>query len=162
MNAKELSDLFRVSHYAISVNLEGFTHEQGLVQPPGAGNCVNWVLGHIVASRNGVLRLLGEEPVLHAAIAERYKRGSAPIAGEGEAAPLDLLVRALDQSQQRILDALGRIRELDLNKPAAAPGSQTADSSVGGQLSFLHFHESYHSGQLGLLRRLSGTQGAIR
>lgn len=162
MDAKELSNLFRVSHYAISVNLEGFTHEQGLIQPPGAGNCANWVLGHIVASRNGVLRLLGEEPALHAAVAERYKRGSAPIGHDRDAAPLDLLVRALDLSQERILAALGRIRELDLNKPAAAPGSQTGDTSVGGQLSFLHFHESYHSGQLGLLRRLVGKEGAIR
>lgn len=162
MDAKELSNLFRVSHSAITVNLEDFTHEQSLVQPPGAGNCVNWVLGHIVASRNGVLRLVGEEPVLHDAVAERYKRGSAPMANQLDAAPLDLLVKALGQSQERILSALGRIRELDLNKPAATPGSPTGDTSVGGQLAFLHFHETYHSGQLGILRRLVGKEGAIR
>ncbi|HEY7728715.1 MAG TPA: DinB family protein [Candidatus Eisenbacteria bacterium] len=162
MNARELANLFRISHYAITVNLEGFTQEQSLFQPPGRGNCVNWVLGHIVASRNGMLRLLGEEPVLHDAVAERYRRGSLPIGDEREAAHLELLVRALNESQERILHALGRIRELDLNKPAAAPGSQTGDTSVGGQLAFLHFHESYHSGQLGLLRRLAGKEGAIR
>lgn len=162
MDGRRLSDLFRISHYAITVNLEGFTHEDSLLQPPGAGNCVNWVLGHIVASRNGALRLLGEEPVLHGAVAERYKRGSAPIANQRDAAPLDLLVKALDESQERILGALGRATQLDLNKPAAVPGVPAGDTSVGGQLAFLHFHESYHSGQLGLLRRLAGKAGAIR
>jgi uncharacterized damage-inducible protein DinB len=162
MDSNELSNLFRISHYAIMVNLEGFTQEQSLFQPPGAGNCVNWILGHIVASRNGALRLLGEEPVLHDAVAERYKRGSPPIGHERDAAPLDLLVNALNQSQERILGALTRMGQPDLDKPAAAPGSPAEDTSVGGQLSFLHFHESYHSGQLGLLRRLAGKGGAIR
>jgi uncharacterized damage-inducible protein DinB len=162
MNAKELSDLYRISHYAITANLEGFTHEESLARPPGAGNCVNWVLGHIVASRNGALRLVGEEPVLHPAVAERYKRGSAPLLNDRDAAPLDLLFKALGQSQERILGALSRATDLDLNKPAATPTSPTGDTSVGGQLSFLHFHESYHSGQLGLLRRLAGKEGAIR
>ena len=28
MTSAELSNLFRISHYAITVNLEGFTHEE--------------------------------------------------------------------------------------------------------------------------------------
>jgi uncharacterized damage-inducible protein DinB len=100
--------------------------------------------------------------VLHDAVAERYKRGSPPIGHEREAAPLDLLVKALNRSQEGILGALARMSQSDLDRPAAGPGSPGGDTSVGGQLSFLHFHESYHSGQLGLLRRLAGKDGAIR
>ena len=162
MNATELSNLFRISHYAIHANLEGFTHEDGLRRPEPDGNCANWVLGHIVASRNGILAILGEEPALHGAVADRYKRGSSAISHERDAAHMELLVKALDDSQERILDALARATALDLAKPAAAPVVTSGDTSVGGQLSFLHFHESYHSGQLGLLRRLAGKPGAIR
>jgi len=162
MKAAELSSLFHISHYAITVNLEGFSNEESLRQPPGGGNCSNWVLGHIVASRNGILRILNEEPALHPAVAERYKRGSQPIGHERDAAHLEILVQALEDSQRRILAALGRATDLDMAKPAAEPAIPGGDPSVGGQLSFLHFHESYHSGQLGLLRRLAGKAGAIR
>jgi uncharacterized damage-inducible protein DinB len=162
MKATELSNLFHVSHYAITANLEGFTHEDSLRTAPGGGNCANWILGHIVASRNGVLQILNEESALHGAVAERYKRGSQPIAHGQDAAHLETLVRALQDSQRRILAALARATDLDLAKPAAAPAIPSGDPSVGGQLSFLHFHESYHSGQLGLLRRILGRPGAIR
>ena len=160
--AAGLANLFRISHYAVTVNLEGFTHEESLKPAPGGGNCVNWVLGHIVASRNGVLRMLNEEPALHGAVAERYKRGSLPIGHERDAAHLEILVRALEDSQRRILGALARATDLDMATPAAEPAIPTGDPSVGGQLSFLHFHESYHSGQLGILRRIAGKPGAIR
>jgi uncharacterized damage-inducible protein DinB len=162
VKATELASLFQVSHYAITVNLEGFSQEESLRPGPGGGNCVNWVLGHIVTSRNGILALLGEEPALHAAVAERYRRGSQPIAHARDAAHLDILVQALEDSQRRLLAALGRASELDMAKPAASPAIPSGDTSVGGQLSFLHFHETYHAGQLGLLRRNAGKPGAIR
>jgi uncharacterized damage-inducible protein DinB len=41
---------------------------------------------------------------------------------------------------------------------AASAGKET----VGDQLAFLQFHEAYHIGQAGLLRRLAGKDGAIR
>ena len=33
--------------------------------------------------------------------------------------------------------------------------------TLGWRLAFLQFHEAYHAGQLGLLRRLLGKDGAI-
>ena len=162
MKATELANLYRVSHYAVMVNLEGFSNGESLRPGPGGGNCANWVLGHIVAHRNLILGLLDEEPALHGAVAERYKRGSLPIAHERDAAHLEILVKAFEDSQQRLLAALGRATELEMAKPAASPAIPTGDPSVGGQLTFLHFHESYHAGQLGLLRRGAGKPGAIR
>lgn len=36
------------------------------------------------------------------------------------------------------------------------------NGNVGERLAFLQFHESYHAGQVGLLRRLLGKDGVIR
>jgi uncharacterized damage-inducible protein DinB len=44
----------------------------------------------------------------------------------------------------------------------AAPSSTNPRSTLEQQLGFLAFHESYHVGQVGVLRRLIGKPGAIR
>lgn len=155
MKPTELARLFALNHHALHRNLEGVTDEEALHQPV-SGNCLNWVVGHIVASRNGVLKVLGAEPHWPAEQADRYARGSAPVTGPGGAASFQRIVRAFDESQERIAARLSEVTEADLAKPHAQ------DQSVGEWLSFLHFHEAYHIGQTGLLRRLAGKEGAIR
>ena len=50
----------------LRVNLDGITHEESLHQPSPAGNCLNWILGHLVASYDNLLKVLGGEAVLTA------------------------------------------------------------------------------------------------
>lgn len=155
MSAQSLKKLFDVNRYALSVNVEGITHEESLIQPPRGGNCLNWVVGHIVANRNHVLRLLGEEPIWSEAEAEAYRRGSAPILDGARARPFAKLVEDFHRSQERLGAALDRADDAKL---AEKEGKET----VGESLAFLHFHEAYHIGQTALLRRMAGKEGAIR
>jgi hypothetical protein len=37
-----------------------------------------------------------------------------------------------------------------------------ANGTLGDKLGFLQFHEAYHAGQIGLLRRLVGKEGKIQ
>jgi len=60
--AETLADYYGLTYRVIKRQLEGVTHEESLVQPPFRGNCLNWVLGHIVVSRATVLTTLGEIP----------------------------------------------------------------------------------------------------
>ena len=66
------------------------------------------------------------------------------------------LVRDFDATQERLLAGLAAMPEAKLQEPSMR------DMNVGEWLSFLHFHEAYHIGQTGLLRRLAGKEGAIR
>ncbi len=68
---------------------------------------------------------------------------------------MEEILAAFDDSQDTILAALERTTEADL---AASHAKET----VGQRLAFLQFHEAYHIGQIGLLRRLLGKPGAIR
>jgi len=136
VNASEIEQLYEFTYFTIDENTRGITREQSLVAPSPGGNCLNWVLGHIVATRVPVLALAGAEPVWTAADAAIYRRGAAPLDAE-------------------------RITPEAL----AAPGSPAVPGGlqpVGMQLGILNFHEAYHAGQLGILRRLLGLPGVIR
>ncbi len=62
-NTDALNMLFGINYQVLKKNLDGVTHEESLIQPEGGGNCLNWVLGHIVATRDNAIRLLNQEPV---------------------------------------------------------------------------------------------------
>ncbi|MCI0489736.1 MAG: DinB family protein [Blastocatellia bacterium] len=155
MDPGSLEMLFGYNHLTLHENIAGLSHTDSLLQPHPGGNCLNWVLGHIVATRNQVLKLLGKEPILNEEEAALYKRGSAPIKDGSRALLLEKLLADLDLSQELIVAGLKEASEEDLMAPA---GTET----VGRQLALLHFHEAYHAGQIGLLRRLAGKEGAIK
>jgi len=157
-----LAKMFQIAHGAAHANLEGVTDEQSLRQPQPGGNCIQWVLAHIVATRDQVASLVGAEPVLPPALIKRFVRGAAPLVDPAEARPLADWIGDLDRQQQRLAAAI-----------AALPPERLAATFDGGKLpgrpatlaealAFFHFHESYHVGQLGVLRRLAGMTGAIR
>ena len=37
----------RAAHRIVRLNADGISHEESLGQPQNAGNCLNWVLGHL-------------------------------------------------------------------------------------------------------------------
>jgi hypothetical protein len=156
MDPALFQQMFRVNHGALHQNLDGVTSEEALIQPRPDGNCLNWIVGHVTSSRNGILRLLGAEPIWGPDDAKRYARSSAPIKGPGDGVPFDRIVADFDAAQERILGALERARPADLERP------YQDGQSVAHWLAFAHFHEAYHIGQTGLVRRLIGKEGAIR
>ncbi len=155
MNSQTLAMLFGSTHGTLMMNIAGLNHEDSLRAPHPGGNCLNWVLGHIVATRNQVMALVGEPPVWSAEEAAPYIRGSAPLTAGSPARPFEEIIAALGRSQERILARLARMSEADLAAPAQK-------ATVGSKLATLQFHEAYHAGQVGLLRRLVGKQGVIR
>jgi hypothetical protein len=150
-----LSRLFGITYRVIKSQTEGLTDQDSLLQPPFRGNCLNWVLGHIVTNRNRVLLLLDESPIWSEAEMAAYKTGSQPIAHPGENIhSLEKILSSLDQSQERLIAALQRVSQ---EKMEATIDEET----MGQQLAGLHFHESYHTGQTELLRQLAGKNDAI-
>jgi hypothetical protein len=158
MIAKTLGRLFEINLFAIRANAEGVSDSEALLQPQPGGNCMNWIVGHIVTSREAMLTLLGEPPVLPAEVASRYKRGAPPVtaAGESGTLPLSELLAALTTSQERLLRGIKGAPEEKWSE--SVPNFGTAREAVH----FLHFHEAYHAGQLALLRRMAGKKGAIQ
>jgi hypothetical protein len=144
---------------ALKMNLEGLTHEESLVQPQPAGNCLNWIVGHILANRAGILALLGQGPVWKEEDALPYQRGSESLTDPVRAKNLDEMVALLEKAQESILAGLSGISEEALQAPA--PSGKEGETVETG-LAALVFHEAYHVGETGILRRLLGHEGAIK
>ena len=152
MSAEYLLSQFQASHYVLHKNLEGISHEESLKPLAGGGNSMNWVLGHLVATRQLVLELLDQTPIWDAELRAAY--GGAPLE-TSRMAPFKDLVGALDRSQELLQSGFGNLTAEKLAAPALG-------STVGGFLATLAFHEAYHGGQIGMLRRPLGHPGVIK
>lgn len=156
MRARLLSKMFEINYGALFRNLEGITHEDSLIAPKTGGNCINWVLGHIVATRNRLLPLVGEQPIWPREMAFRYSGREGADWARENALNLRDIETDLARSQQQLLTALDGMNEQTMSV-LTNDGRPVADV-VG----FFQFHETYHAGQIALLRRVVGKPGAIR
>lgn len=135
------------------------THADSLRQPPFRGNCLNWVLGHIVEHRDVILKTLGE-PTLLQERGERYKRGSEPLTAEDDGVvPLEELLGWLDQTQACIAAKLAQMDDAAWEREISVGHQRT--TTVGQRVFFLYFHETYHVGQTELFRQLAGKDDRV-
>jgi uncharacterized damage-inducible protein DinB len=156
MDSAALLTVYRFTHLTLERNLEGLTDGEALVPPGPGGNCVNWLVGHILLYRDVIHTLLGLAPAWESSLpsSEPYRRGSHSPLPEG-VPTLAVLGAAREPSQAQVLERLERVGAERLAERA----SETM--TVAERLGFLGFHEAYHVGQVGLSRRLLGKAGAI-
>ncbi|MGD8735241.1 MAG: DinB family protein [Anaerolineae bacterium] len=157
-NGKTLAQSFAVNVQIINLQADGLSHTDSLIQPPFRGNCFNWVLGHILVGRNSALKVLGAAPVWAKDREAKYQTGSDPIDQGSGALALEALLADLDESQARLTTAL---EEATAERLAEAIPFRGNERSRGEALAGLHWHETYHLGQLELLRQLAGKNDAI-
>ena len=161
MSAATLSKMFEFTYNVTMQNIQGFDHEDSLRQPDQAGNCLNWLLGHMVETRNGILDLLGEERIWTPEESKNYVRGSEPIRNDSAALRWEKITGDFDASQERLRVGLAKLTAEQLGSPLPLDKNPFGLESVGMMLGAFSFHESYHAGQIGLLRRVLGRDGMI-
>lgn len=151
--AKTLIDLLQFNHDIIHLQLKDITHAESLVQPPFRGNCMNWVIGHILGVREEYLELLGLPGVLSETEKIIYGYGSEPIVDPTRASDLNSLVKRLDASLDILVNKLGNLSQAELDNQVQI---WRGPLPLAEALSFMQWHEAYHTGQLELLRQLAG------
>jgi uncharacterized damage-inducible protein DinB len=158
-----LREQARVIHYVLRLNVDGLTQEDSLIQPQPGGNCLNWVVGHLVRTYSEILLpLLGQEPVFGKDVLKRYGRDSGELREASEALPLEELLAGWDETTDRVVAGLAAMTPEALDKPAPFSPRNNPDETVRSLLTILMFHQAYHCGQTGLLRRMAGKEGAMR
>lgn len=86
-NQEMLARHFELVYDIVERNLDGMTHEQSLARPAAGGNCANWILGHLVNVHNGLMEVLGEDPVWESeqlGLARRFAGAPGVIKGPGQ------------------------------------------------------------------------------
>lgn len=149
-------------HRSIQANLRDITHAESVARPAGRANPLNWVLGHLLRSYEQALPLLGQEPVMGEARLSPYARGGAGDADDGpDLLPLEELASAWEEAHRRLEAGLaGADREILSREGPPTPARRDGDT-VLHFLADLLFHQAYHAGQTGILRRATGKDGAI-
>jgi uncharacterized damage-inducible protein DinB len=133
------------------------TPDEGLRTPIPGVNDVNWILGHLVHVNAGVLELLGHPGEPSSADLTHYAAGSPPGEDGADAWDLGELRDAFRQQIHRLDGALA-------DAPPERMGAPPPPGFEGELRDFLHFitfHQGYHVGQLGMLRRALGHDRAF-
>jgi hypothetical protein len=157
MNKEMIHDLFKTNHWVATHQTDGLTHEDSLLQLPFRGNCLNWVLGHILVSRESALKMLGIDGSWTEAEIARYKFDSEPITSPDDPAILSLerLLADFERTQEQIADGFAEISEHQLAE------KDERGRTVAERLLFLAWHEGYHLGQTEYLRQLAGKDDKV-
>ncbi|HEX5010492.1 MAG TPA: DinB family protein [Planctomycetota bacterium] len=151
-----LAERFAFNDRFLDMLTEGFTDADWLHRA-GPGNHAQWLLGHLASTRRASLRGFGET-VEEQPWERHFGMGHEPTAASDDIAPA-LLREAFIKNGAELRRWLGGLNEAQ----AAADFRPFPDGSrtVAGVAHFLHFHESYHLGQIGLLRRVCGKAGVV-
>ena len=130
------------------------TQEDSLLQPQPGGNCLNWVMGHLVENLVEILRILGGELPANLPDLAHYGFGSEPIRGEEDrVVAMPVLVDSYALLTQEITDRLAQMSEADFEEEI---DFWQGKSRRGYVAFFYFFHNTYHLGQLEQLRNLAG------
>jgi uncharacterized damage-inducible protein DinB len=158
IDTKDMAGAFARNAMFVRRQAEGLTQEDSLRQLPFRGNCMNWVLGHIAVNRDGILKMLGEAPLMGAE-GERYKRESDALTEPGPGVlQLDELLDRIDRAQEHIAATLGGMDDAALSREVTI-GESTR--TVAQRVFFSYFHECYHVGQTEMLRQLAGKNDKV-
>jgi uncharacterized damage-inducible protein DinB len=138
--------------------VDGLTHEELLRQPGERGNPMLWIASHVVATRGGLLTMLGASWDAPAWAAD-FTRGNARPAADAYM-PVSRVLATLTATGGSLAAALETVSEAQWSGPSPRP-LPVADTSLRGAFAFFVFHETYHVGQLAYLRRWLGYPGLV-
>jgi uncharacterized damage-inducible protein DinB len=162
MHAKTLAYQLQLSHKVLEMNTEDVSHEESLVTPSKGGSCLNQVLGHLTRTRNMALGNMGQKSPYPMEEFDAYDDRTGVPFSPGKALPFDELKRRFTAMQEPLLRAVSGMTPEVLAMKPPRPRTGEPNETVGSNLATFVFHESYHVGQTGVLRRVAGKPGVIK
>lgn len=154
ISKEEFSKMLSGEYDIMLKQLDGLSHADSLLQPQPGGNCLNWVMGHLVGNLVDILNVLGGESPDGLLNLDRYGFGSEPVCGD-EAGLIELpaLRDAYGHLTEAINTRLAEMKETDFDQEI----DFWQGTSRRGYVAFFYFfHHTYHIGQLEQLRNLAG------
>lgn len=162
MDANTLAYQLELSHRLVEMNTRDVSHEESLVTPPKGGSCLNQVLGHMTRTRNMALGTMGQAAPYPMEDFDPYDdRTGVPFRREN-ALPFDELKRRFKATQEPLLGVIRKMPPEVLALKPPRPLTGEPDETIGKNLATFVFHECYHVGQTGVLRRVAGKPGVVK
>ncbi|TAI48384.1 DinB family protein [Flagellimonas allohymeniacidonis] len=151
---------FSASNFTLQRNLKGISDSDSVIQPKIKGNCINWNAGHILVVRDQMLTMLDGTTFLSEMETSYYASGSKPIGKNSNRISIEKINQGLKRTFDSLIKKLSGVDEAFLNSPIPRDGLPVPieDPTMGKLFSILLYHEGYHTGQIGLGRRLIGKE----
>ena len=136
---------YQYSYFLVTEALQGITHQESLLNPPGGDNPANWVLGHILTSRSNIQAMLSLEPVWEKIRCLPYLPDSEALTPESQVEDFEVMVADLASSQESLIKSFEKLTEEQLEKISG-------EDTLGKNLAGYAIHEAYHAGELTIIR----------
>ncbi len=147
-----LIEVLENNQAVLELQTADITHEQSLRKPPFYTNCMNWVLGHLLQSRSWMLEQIGLSGYMPQEEAMLYQRNAPELTDLAQASQVESLLERLKETNTLLKDRLMAMSPEELHKEIPIFGGTTLSAFLG----FLLWHETYHVGQLEILRNFTG------
>ena len=133
----------------LKMHTDGFSHAESMKQLPFPGNCINWNVGHLLVFRELYLGAIDGFTKPTSSDLTLYGAGSEPLTDSSKAIPFEALLERFNESTDRLQDIFQSLPVERLSEPYESIRGTT----LGDYLQFyVVVHESYHLGQLAILR----------
>jgi uncharacterized damage-inducible protein DinB len=153
---------YSMSHQMMQVALGDLDPADALRQPrEDGGSSIAFLVGHLVTGRHTVLTCAGHEGIEPPPWLDRFGGSSASTDG-ADYPPLGELAEVWNSLGPRFDDALAALDEEALAGPPGRDGLPLPEPNLRGLVTFMAFHESYHVGQVGLLRTQFGYSSIVQ
>jgi hypothetical protein len=147
-DARTYADLFTMNYRAIRALFRDVSEDEARRRPDGRQNPMSWIAGHVAVYRAEAVGLLGGAAA---------GRDLKPLFGKDVRSdpatwpPLAEVLAQLAGLQDALAARLLAAGDSAFEKTTATPAGVVLPTIV-----FLHFHETYHLGQLGYVRTWLG------
>ncbi len=139
--------------------VEGVDASRWFEQPAPDVQHIAWQVGHLAASQVSLIhgRCCGKSPEAHlpATFTEQFGRGSRPTAAAAAYPPIAEIRRVFDGVHAEAIALIRTLPEEELDAPTAG-GPHPMFVTKGQCIAMAAMHESFHAGQIALMRRIFG------
>ena len=147
--AQAIFDKYKFHNQIMHNFIDGISHTESILQLPFEHNCMNWILGHIVSNRSHVLETVETTHGWQEEVRALYHTDTPPVTHNSPSIKFDTLVEYLDESVNLL--------ETTLEKMSAEKLEENYSNYRGEKTRYehaasFHWHESFHLGQLEILR----------
>ena len=149
-----LADIFRMNTRLFRNCLAGLTDEQAAERPSRSTNNAAYIAAHVVEARSFLLKMLGgtQPSPIWADLADARK-----IDEVRRFPPLAEMLDAWTRVSHGLRDRIAAMTAAELDAAVQSPFPlPVSDPSAIGLLTFFAQHDSYHIGQLAMLRKHAG------
>jgi len=147
-----LAEILRLNTVLFRNCVDGLSDEQAARRPTNTTNSAAFIAAHLASSRFFLLKALGVE---HPDPLGAYLDGRKGIDEIAQLPPLREIEAAWSKGAHLLRDRLEALTAADMDAPSSFR-FPLANGTLLGTLTFLVQHDSYHVGQLSLLRKYCG------